>query len=495
MSDTTLAPGYLTARKPIEQLQLDAEDGGLKRTLGPVGVVMLGIGCIIGAGLFSLTGIAAAENAGPAVTISYVIASIGCAFAGLCYSELASMIPVAGSAYTYAYASLGELVAWIIGWDLVLEYAVGAATVATSWSRYLASLLDEFHVSLPARWIASPFETVKLADGTVAHGIVNLPAIFVIAAISLLLMRGISESARVNAVIVVVKVAIVLLVIGFGFGYVNTANYHPFIPPNDGTFGQFGYSGIMRAAGTVFFAYIGFDAVSTAAQETRNPQRDMPIGMLGSLAICTVLYVAFSLVLTGIVNYRDMRGDAAPVATAIDHTPYGWLHLAVKIGILCGFTSVILVLLLGQSRVFYAMSRDGLLPGFFSRLHDSWRTPWRCNALFMVFAGGLAGFLPISQLGHMTSIGTLLAFVIVCAGVMVLRRREGGRTRAFRVPGSPAIPILGIVFCGAMMLSLDGLTWIRLGVWMAIGLAVYFLYGRFHAGRTDVGRPQARGAP
>lgn len=483
-------PAAISRRKSIEQLALAGEGKGkgeLKRTLGPWGLIALGIGCIIGAGLFSLTGIAAAENAGPAVTLSYVIAAIGCGFAGLCYSELASMIPVAGSAYTYAYATMGELVAWIIGWDLVLEYAVGAATVATSWSKYLSSFLLDFGVGLPPRFLASPFETVKLADGSAVAGIVNVPAIFVIVLISLLLMRGISESARVNAVIVVIKVAIVLAVVGFGVSYVNIANYSPFIPPNQGEFGHYGFSGVMRAAGTIFFAYIGFDAVSTAAQEARNPQRDMPIGILGSLLICTVLYVAFSLVLTGIVNYHDMVGDGAPVATAINHTPYPWLRLLVKFGILCGFTSVILVLLLGQSRVFFAMSRDGLLPPFFSDVHPTWRTPWRCNALFMVFAGLLAGFLPISELGHMTSIGTLLAFCIVCGGVMILRRREPARTRAFKAPGSPLIPILGILSCFAMMVSLDALTWIRLGIWLAIGLVIYFSYSRFHVRRVNGG--------
>ncbi len=486
MSDA-VAPGALMRRKPIDTLVAQSGGGNeLKRTLGPLGVISLGIGCIIGAGLFSLTGIAAAENAGPAVTLSYVIAAIGCGFAGLCYSELASMIPVAGSAYTYAYATMGELVAWIIGWDLVLEYAVGAATVATSWSRYLNSLLLDFGVTLPPRLITAPFETVRLADGSTAAGLINLPAIFIIVAVSLLLMRGISESARVNNVIVVVKVAIVLAVIGFGVSYVHTANYSPFIPPNTGTFGHYGFSGVMRGAGVIFFAFIGFDAVSTAAQETRNPQRDMPIGILGSLAICTVLYVLFSLVLTGIVNYHDMVGDAAPVATAINHTPFPWLRYAVKFGIIAGYTSVILVLLLGQSRVFYAMSRDGLLPAAFSRVHPTWRTPWRCNAVFMVFAGVLAGFLPISTLGNMTSIGTLLAFCIVCGGVLILRRREAGLTRAFRTPLSPAIPVLGILSCFALMVSLDMLTWIRLVVWMAIGLVIYFLYSRFHSERARV---------
>ena len=483
MSDVT-APGPLTRRKPIEALVAQGAANELKRTLGPLGVIALGIGCIIGAGLFSLTGIAAAHYAGPGVTLSYVIAAIGCGFAGLCYSEMASMIPVSGSAYTYAYATMGELVAWIIGWDLVLEYAVGAATVATSWSSYLNKLLHEFGLGLPPRLMAAPFEPVKLADGTMSTGLVNVPAIVIIVAISLLLIRGITESARVNNTIVVIKVAIVLAVIGFGVSYVNTANYRPFVPANDGTFGHYGFSGVMRAAGVIFFAYIGFDAVSTAAQETHNPQRDMPVGILGSLAICTVLYIAFSLVLTGIVNYREFLHDASPVATAIARTPYPWLRVAVNVGILCGYTSVILVLLLGQSRVFYAMSKDGLLPRLFSDVHSLWRTPWRCNALFMVLAGALAGLLPISLLGEMTSIGTLLAFCIVCGGVMILRRSQPGITRAFRTPWSPLIPIMGIVSCFSMMVSLDALTWVRLAVWMAIGLAVYFMYGRFHARRV-----------
>jgi APA family basic amino acid/polyamine antiporter len=484
MSDV-IAPGPLMRRKPLEELVSQSEgEVQLKRTLGPFGVVALGIGCIIGAGLFSLTGIAAANNAGPAVTLSYIVAAIGCGFAGLCYSELASMIPVAGSAYTYAYATMGELVAWIIGWDLVLEYAVGAATVATSWSSYLNKLLHEFGLSLPPRFCAAPFQPVHLANGAMSTGIINLPAMFIIAAISVLLMRGITESARVNNIIVVIKVAVVLAVIGFGVSYVNTANWVPFVPPNTGTFGHFGWSGIMRGAGIVFFAFIGFDAVSTAAQETTNPQRDMPVGILGSLAICTVLYIAFSLVLTGIVNYKDFLHDASPVATAIGRTPYPWLRVVVNVGILCGYTSVILVLLLGQSRVFYAMSRDGLLPRFFSQIHPTWQTPWRCNALFMVLAGALAGLLPITTLGEMTSIGTLLAFCIVCGGVMLLRRQGPGLTRAFRTPFSPLIPIMGIVSCFLMMVSLDALTWIRLAVWMAIGLVVYFGYGRFHGRRA-----------
>ncbi len=479
----------LWRRKSIESLTLDSDGPALRRALGPLSLIALGIGCTIGAGLFSLTGIAASENAGPAVVISYLVAAIGCGFAGLCYSELASMIPIAGSAYTYAYTTLGELVAWIIGWDLVLEYAVGAATVAVSWSRYVNSLLRDFGVAIPPRLLASPFETVALPGGGTATGLINLPAVFIIACISLLLMRGISESAKVNAVIVVIKICVILAVIGFGIPYINAANYTPFIPPNQGSFGHFGISGIMRAAGTIFFAYVGFDAVSTAAQETKRPERDMPIGILGSLLICSLAYVAFSFVLTGLLNYKLMLNDAAPVASAIDMTPYHWLKEAVKFGIICGFTSVMLVLLLGQSRVFYAMSRDGLLPPLFSQIHPSWRTPWRSNLLFMVLTGVLCAFLPISELGHMTSIGTLLAFVIVCAGVLILRARDPGRPRAFRVAGGPIIPILGILSCLALMLSLDGLTWIRLVIWLLIGFAIYFGYSRRHSRLQQAGRP------
>ena len=482
----TLQPSSLWRRKPIERLEEAGGGPSLRRVLGPWALVALGIGCTIGAGLFSLTGIAASENAGPAVVLSYLVAAVGCGFAGLCYSELSSMIPIAGSAYTYAYATLGELVAWIIGWDLVLEYAVAAAAVAVSWSRYAVKLLGILGVSLPPRLCASPYETVRLGDGSSATGLVNLPAVFVIVCVSLLLMRGVSQSARFNNGVVVIKIAVILAVIGFGIPFIRTANYVPFIPPNTGSFGQFGISGVMRAAGTIFFAYVGFDAVSTCAQEARNPRRDMPIGILGSLAVCTVAYIVFSFVLTGMLNYHRMLGDPAPVATAIDQTPYGWLKIAVNFGILCGFTSVLLVLLLGQSRVFFAMSRDGLLPGMFSEVHPSWQTPWRSNLFFMVLTAALSAFLPISQLGHMTSIGTLLAFIIVCVGVLILRARDPGRVRHFRVPFGPLVPVLGVLSCGAIMASLDGLTWIRLGVWLLIGLAVFFGYGRRHSrlGRT-----------
>ena len=459
----------------------DGEGPSLRRHLGPLGLVALGIGMIIGAGLFSLTGIAAGENAGPAVTISFLVAALGCAFAGMCYSELATMIPVAGSAYTYAYATLGELVAWIIGWDLVLEYAVGASAVSVSWSKYALSLLHDFGIDFPARLALGPFDAMKLADGSEVAGFVNAPAIFIVVVLSLLLMRGIRESSSVNSAIVVLKVAVVLVFIAVGVRYINWANYTPFIPANTGQFGDFGWSGILRGAGVIFFAYIGFDAVSTAAQETKNPQRSMPIGILGSLAVCTVLYVAFAFVLTGMVKYAAMKGDAAPVATAIDLTPYPWLQVLVKIGIILGFTSVILVALLGQSRVFYAMAEDRLLPPVFAAVHPRWRTPWRSNLLFMIFGSLLAGFVPISLLAHMTSIGTLLAFTIVCAGVLVLRRTRPDLERPYRTPLVPLVPILGMLVCLTMMYSLGPENWWRLIVWLVVGLAIYFGYSRGHS--------------
>ena len=473
--------GSLFARKGIAALESEHDGHELKRALGPWSLIALGIGAIIGAGLFSLTGIAAADNAGPAVVISFVIAAIGCTFAGMCYSELASMIPVAGSAYTYAYATLGELIGWIIGWDLVLEYAVGAGTVSVSWSRYVTALLRDFGINLPAQWTLSPFETAVLADGSTVHGIVNLPAALIIVLISALLIRGIQESARVNSTIVVVKVAVVLAVVGAGIFYIKSQNYVPFIPENTGEFGHYGWSGILRGAGVIFFAYIGFDAVSTAAQEAKNPQRDMPIGILGSLAICTVLYIAFGFVLTGLVNYKDLHNDAHPVVTAINQTPFPWLRTATTIGVICGFTTVILVMLLGQSRVFFAMSRDGFLPKVFSSLHPSWKTPWVSNLIFMVATGLLGGLVPIQVLGHMTSIGTLLAFIIVCAGVMVLRKTHPGLERSYRVPLVPLVPIAGILVCLAMMVSLDIDTWIRLVSWLLVGMLIYFGYARTNA--------------
>ena len=477
MSTTVGNP--LLACKPIGGVASGTH--AFNRTLGPLSLVALGIGAIIGAGIFSLTGIAAADNAGPAVVLSFMIAALGCGFAGLCYSELSGMIPAAGSAYSYAYASLGEMVAWIIGWALTLEYAVGAATVSVSWSGYVTSFLASFGLALPHALTASPFDLGP--TGQLDPGIVNLPAMLIIVLVSLLLIRGISESAKVNAAIVALKLAVVLAVIGFGAAYVKPANWHPFIPPNAGTFGHFGLSGVFRGAATVFFAYIGFDAVSTAAQEAKNPERDMPIGILGSLAICTVLYVLICLVLTGLMSYTKLH-TAAPVAMAISQTPLPWLKVAVSVGAIAGLTSVILVMLLGQSRVFYSMSHDGLLPAVFGAVHPRYRTPYLSNLLFMVFAGLAGGFTPISSLGHMTSFGTLLAFVIVCIGVMVLRRSDPTRRRAFRTPWVPFVPIAGIVVCGALMASLPLQTWVLAIGWLLVGLVVFFTYSRHHSRLT-----------
>ena len=471
----------LFATKPLSRIMAEAEgEHALKRTLGAGQLVALGIGAIIGAGLFSLTGIAAANHAGPAVVLAFVLAAFGCAFAGLCYSEFSTMIPIAGSAYTYSYATMGELLAWIIGWDLVLEYAVGAATVAVSWSGYVASFFADFGIILPPQFINSPFQQITFADGTIGHGIINIPAILVVTAISFLLMIGIQESARANAVIVVIKVSVVILFILFGWSYIDPANHTPFIPQNTGESGHFGWSGIVRAAGVVFFAFIGFDAVSTAAQETKNPQRNMPIGIIGSLAVCTLLYVLFSYTLTGIVNYTEMN-NAAPVATAINRTGILWLAKAIKLAIIAGYTSVILVMLLGQSRVFYSMSRDGLLPKLFSDIHPRYRTPWRSNMLFMVFVSLFAAFAPIQIVGEMTSIGTLFAFVLVCAGIMVMRRTHPELPRPFRTPLVPLVPLLGIGANLFLMFGLGWENWLRLIVWLAIGLCIYFGYSRKHS--------------
>jgi APA family basic amino acid/polyamine antiporter len=477
-------------KKSIPSLIAEAQESGegtLKRTLSSTGLVALGIGAIIGAGLFSLTGITAAENAGPAVTLSFIIAAMGCALAGLCYAEFAAMIPVAGSAYTYSYATMGEFVAWIIGWDLVLEYALGAATVASSWSQYFDQFLQVFGVNIPDQFLHGPFE----------GGIVNIPAIIIVVLLSLLLMRGTQESALINNILVVVKVAVVLVFIALGWSFINPANHSPFIPVNEGEelmrqgklgfieffksdyFGEYGISGVMRGAGVVFFAFIGFDAVSTAAQEAKDPQRGMPIGIIGSLVICTILYVLFSYVMTGLENYTQLN-NAKPVATAFAKTGYTFLNTALIIAILTGYTSVILVMLLGQSRVFYTMSKDGLLPKFFSDL-SSKQTPYKTNLIFMVFVCIFTGFIPVSDLGHMVSIGTLFAFTLVCIGVLVLRKTNPNAERPFRTPFVPLVPILGIVVCVALMAALPIESWERLAIWMLLGVVIYYAYGKKHS--------------
>ncbi|RPI69615.1 MAG: amino acid permease [Ignavibacteriae bacterium] len=473
----------LRFRKDITRIQAEADGNTeLKRTLTAWNLVALGIGAIIGAGLFSLTGIAAADHAGPAVSLSFVIAAIGCAFAGLCYAEFAAMIPVAGSAYTYSYATLGEMFAWIIGWDLVLEYAVGASTVAISWSAYLVKFLEYFQITLPAAIIASPWQQITLASGETVTGVINVPAMFIVFAMSMLLIVGIQESARANGIIVFLKLAVVIIFIGLGFWYINADNLVPFIPENTGDFGHFGWSGILKGAGLVFFAFIGFDAVSTAAQEAKNPQRDMPIGILGSLIICTVLYVLFSYVMVGMVPYTAFKGAAAPVAVAIAVTPYEWLKPAINLAIIAGYSSVILVMLLGQSRVFYSMSKDGLLPKLFSDTHPKFRTPWKSNMLFAVLVSLFAGLMPISLVGEMTSVGTLFAFMVVCAAVLILRKKDPDRVRPFRTPWVPLVPVLGILACGLLLMSLflDPVHgkehMLRFGGWLVIGMVIYYTY-------------------
>lgn len=469
------------SRKSVLHISPDDEDTPhLKRSLGSLDLILLGIGVVVGAGLFSITGIAAAQNAGPAIVISFMIAAIGCALAGLCYSEMATMIPVSGSAYTYAYATMGELIGWIIGWSLVLEYAIGAAAVSISWSGYLIAFLQDYNIPIIPELASSPWQSLHLIDGREVYGWINLPALLVVMVISGLLIKGIRESAFVNTIMVIIKVSVVLIFIGVGFIYINPANYHPFMPPNTGQFGEFGFSGVMRAAGVVFFAYVGFDSISTAVQETKNPQRSIPIGIIGSLAICTAIYVLFSLVMTGLADYTELN-VAAPVSVAIDKTPFPWLHELVNLAILCGLTSVILVLLLGQSRIFYVMSKDGLLPPFFSKLHPTYQTPWHCNLILMVMVGLFGAFAPLHVLGHMTSIGTLLAFVIVCACVLILRYRHPEIPRSFRTPWVPLVPILGILVCLSMMISLGFDNWLRLIIWMAIGLVFYFSYGIRHS--------------
>ena len=450
-------------------------DHSLKRSLSSGALVALGIGAIIGAGLFSLTGIAAADHAGPAVTISFILAALACALAGLCYAEFASMIPVAGSAYTYSYATMGEFVAWIIGWDLVLEYALAAATVSVSWSSYLNEFLIFFNIHLPTEFINSP------GDG----GIINLPAIFIVCLLSLFLIRGTKESVAVNNILVIIKVAVVILFIALGWKFINPANHEPFIPANTGVRGEFGWSGIAAGAALLFFAFVGFDAVSTAAQEAKNPQKGMPIGILGSLVVCTILYVLFSFVMTGLVPYTAFKNDASPAITAFKVTGYTWIQVLLTIAILAGYTSVILVMLLGQSRVFYSMSNDGLLPKLFSDIHTKFRTPWKTNLFFLVFVSIFAGFVPIKDLGHMVSIGTLFAFMLVCIGIIVMRKKMPNAPRKFKVPFVPVVPILGALICVFLMGSLTLESWLRLFVWLAIGVVIYFFYGRKHSKVED----------
>lgn len=512
-------------KKPLSQLlaQIADPEKGLKRTLGSYNLIALGIGAIIGAGLFVRTAAAAAEAAGPSVTLSFVVAAIGCAFAGLCYAEFAAMIPIAGSAYTYSYATMGEIVAWIIGWALIMEYALGAATVSIAWSEYLNRLLGG---AIPYEWCHSPLEHINQVVGeairqfpadlaakaqkgillltdeqmntldpalrslvSVHTGIFNGPALIILLILTLLLIRGTSQSATVNAVIVFIKVSIVLIFIAVGWSFVKASNHTPYFIPegvagHEGFF-KHGYGGVLGGAAIVFFAFIGFDAVSTAAQEAKNPKRDMPIGILGSLAVCTVLYVLFSYVLTGVANWTEFQaaGKEASVAYAIEnHMPgYGWLATAVTVAILAGFSSVILVMLLGQSRVFYSMANDGLLPKVFAELHPTYRTPYKSNWLLLVFVGAFAAFVPGSMAGDLTSFGTLFAFVLVSLGVWLMRRSDPATPRPFRTPLVPLVPILGAVICLGMIVALDKHTLMAAAAWMVIGLLVYFLYSRHNS--------------
>jgi len=497
----------LFSTKPFKQLMHHAnEDNGMKRALSATNLTTLGIGAVIGAGIFVLTGQAAAQYAGPAIVISFLISGLACLFAGLCYAEFASMIPVSGSAYTYAYATLGEFIAWIIGWDLILEYLFAASTVSVGWSGYVVSFLKDFGINIPPQFTAA-YSTVlvdipnlgwkpltgQITESLTASGVVvanlphitailNLPAMFAIAAITVLLVIGIKESASFNNIMVMIKVFVILLFIGIGFFFVNQANWHPFIPTNTGVWGHFGWSGIFRGSAVIFFAYIGFDAVSTAAQEAKNPQRDMPIGILGSLGISTVLYILVAIVLTGIVSYTFLNVPD-PIAVGVDAMGKGlfWLRPIIKIAAIAGLSSVILVMMLGQPRIFYAMAKDGLLPPRFAKIHSRFKTPYFSTIITGSAAFILAGILPIDILGELVSIGTLLAFAIVCVGVIILRYKRPDLKRPFKTPFVPVIPILGAAICLYLMYSLPMDTWLRLIIWMAIGFFIYFTYGIHHS--------------
>jgi len=501
----------LLAKKPLNTILNEAHESGehsLRRALGPTNLISLGIGAIIGTGIFVLTGTATANHAGPAIVLSFILAALACVFAGLCYAEFASMIPVAGSAYTYGYATLGEFVAWIIGWDLILEYALGAATVASGWSGYVLSLLGDLGIRVSPTLAGAPGSKFVLYHGhwerlagimkklAIEHidpatlpmttSAFNLFGFLGIAIVTVILVIGIKESANFNSVIVVIKVCVLLVFLALGGAYIlahhaeAVANWHPLIPANTGNYGEFGISGIATAAGIIFFAYIGFDAVSTAAQEAKNPARDMPIGILGSLVICTILYIAVALVLTGLVKYTNLDVPD-PIAIGIDVTGVRWGSMLVKIGAICGLSSTMVVMLLGQSRVFFSVVREGLKTAWESRVNTSFRTPY-LSTIFVGLCVALAGALtPINVLGEMVSIGTLLAFIIVCAGVWVLRARRTEVKRAFVTPWVPFTPIMGIVISAYMMYSLTTATWIRLFVWLAIGLIIYFSYSRRHS--------------
>jgi APA family basic amino acid/polyamine antiporter len=458
----------LFTRKSFDALQAEAERGLLRRSLGPWNLTALGIGCIIGTGIFVLTGTAASQNAGPALVLSMIISAVGCAFAGLCYAEFAAMVPVAGSAYTYAYATVGELFAWIIGWDLILEYALSVSTVAVGWSGYFVSFARDLGITIPAALAAPP---------GAGPGVFNLPAAIIVLLVSALLVIGIKQSADTNTLLVGIKAAVLVVFVAAGAAYINRDNLTPFIPPNTGAFGHFGWSGVLRGAGVMFFAYIGFDAVSTAAQEAKNPSRDMPIGILSSLAICTVIYIAVAIVLLGIVPDQQLN-VADPLAVGIDATGLRWLSPVIKIAALFGLFSTMLVNLLAQTRIFYSMSRDGLLPKVFATVHPRFRTPHVSTIMIGAIIALVAGLTRIDVLGQLVSIGTLLAFVLVCIGIIILRKTLPDAPRPFRTPGVPYVPVIGALICLAQMVGLPLATWERLLIWLAIGLALYFSYSR-----------------
>jgi basic amino acid/polyamine antiporter, APA family len=477
----------LFATKSITVLQEQEPSGQLRRALNATHLTLLGIGGMIGAGIFVVTGTAAANHAGPALPLSFIVAAIGCSLAALCYAEFAAMIPVSGSAYSYSYATLGEGIAWFIGWNLVLEYVLGVATVSVAWSGYVVSLLDQLHIHVPAALANAPLDLPMATASAGAFevvrtgAIINLPAILILAVIATICYIGIRQSATVNAVIVAIKVTVIVVFILFGVSFINTANWHPFIPPNTGQSGVFGWSGVMAASGVIFFAYIGFDAVSTAAQETRNPQRDMPIAILASLVICTVLYVIVSAVLTGMVSYKELD-VAAPVALALDkHAALHWLGIPVKFGAVCGLTSVMLVMTIAGARVFFAMGRDGLLPAFFGRVHPRFRTPSTSTVITGIGTAIVGGLFPVNVLGELVSIGTLTAFVTVCIGVLVLRQTRPDLRRPFRTPWPWLTCVVGALVCFGMMVYLGPATWWRLMIWTAIGAVIYAVYGFGHS--------------
>lgn len=472
--------GTFFTKKSIEAIVKESgEKGGFNRHLSAMNLIALGIGVIVGTGIFVITGTAAANNAGPALTLSFVISGIGCMMAAMCYAEFAAMMPVSGSAYAYSYTTLGEGPAWYIGWMLLLEYLFAAAIVAGGCSSYILSFLSDFNIYLPVEICETPY---KYVDGAWVRteGFLNLPAMLIVAVLSMFLLRGINQSAWVNNLIVVIKLVVILVFIGVGVSYIDTSNWVPYIPENTGDFGEFGWSGVLRGAGIVFFAYLGFDAMSTAAQEARNPQKDMPKAIIISLFVCTLLYVAVTAVLTGIVNYKELN-VTAPIALAIDHTGLTWLSPLIKIGAVAGIISVVLVLLLAQSRLYYAMSKDGLIFRMFSDIHSKHKTPRKGTIFAAIVTGLLAAFAPVAVLGELVSIGTLIAFASVCISVMILRKTQPDAHRPFRTPYVPFVPLLGAFICIVQIIVLPGETWARLLVWIALGTAMYFLYGRRHS--------------